>query len=58
MKRLQVFINNKWEFVFCRNPLKAIPITTDNRSKAIRGDQYSLEYFSNSYASLEFKIIK
>ena len=57
MKKLQVLIDSKWKYVFCRNELKALPITTENKSKAIRGNDNSLNYFSSKYASLDFKIV-
>ena len=61
-RNLQVFINDAWEYVFCRNELKALPVITKDRKKAIReehGDgQRLLNYFSNSYGSLEFRLTK
>lgn len=57
MKRLQVLINNRWEYVFCRNERKDIPIITKNRLKAIKGDKHSKEYFENKFGSLKFRII-
>lgn len=56
-KRLQVFVENEWKYVFCRNELKKLPIITDNRQNAIKGDNHSLQYFQSHYASLEFRII-
>lgn len=57
MKRLQVLINKKWEYVFCRNERKDLPIITNDKSKAIKGNNDSLEYFKNYFGSLEFRII-
>lgn len=57
MKRLQVLENGEWKYVFCRNELKRNPITTDDKSKAIKGDDHSLEYFSNKFGAHEFRII-
>jgi hypothetical protein len=57
MKRLQVLINGQWEYVFCRNELKRLPITTKDKLKAIRGNEDSLKYFKNHFGSLEFRII-
>ena len=57
MKRLQVFLNDQWEYVFCRNELKRNPIITSDKQKAIRGDKHSLEYFQSKYGFLEFRII-
>lgn len=58
MNRLQVFINNKWEYVFCRNELKSFPVITDDKLKAVRGDEYSLQYFESNFGNLKFKISK
>ena len=57
MKRLQVKIDNKWEYVFCRNARFVLPIVTKNKMKAIKGDSSSLDYFQNYFASQEFKIV-
>ena len=57
MKRLQVKIDNNWNYVFCRNELKRLPIVTDSKAKAIRGDQKSIKYFSRYFSNLEFRII-
>ena len=57
MKRLQVFLNDKWEYVFCRNELKRDPIITNDKLKAIKGDNNSLNYFQQNYGSLQFRII-
>jgi hypothetical protein len=55
-KTLQVLINGSWEYVFCRNPLKRNPITTKDKTKAIHGDDHSLEYFTNHFSEYTFKI--
>lgn len=56
MKRLQVLMNGEWEYVFCRNEKKANPITTKDNTKAIKGDEHSLNYFQTQYASHIFRI--
>lgn len=40
MKRLQVKINNEWKYVFCRNERKDLPIITDDKLNAIKGQIY------------------
>lgn len=57
MKRLQVLIGGKWEYVFCRNERNDIPIITKDKLKAIKGDKQSKEYFQNHFGSLQFRII-
>lgn len=57
MKRLQVKINNEWKYVFCRNERKDLPIITDDKLNAIKGDKQSKEYFENHFGTLEFRII-
>jgi hypothetical protein len=57
MKRLQVFINSKWEYVFCRNELKRDPIITKDKIKGIKGDNSSLEYFQRYFAGYDFRIV-
>ena len=56
MKRLQVLENGEWKYVFCRNELKRNPITTEDKNKAIKGDEHSLEYFSNKFGTHEFRV--
>ena len=60
MKKLQVLLNNEWQYVFCRNELKKLPVTTKEKKKAITerfGDgQKILDYFSKCYGSLEFRL--
>lgn len=58
MKRLQVLIDNNWHYVFCRNFLKRLPILTENRLKAIRGNEHSLKYFQDHFSELQFRIVK
>jgi hypothetical protein len=53
MKRLQVLLNNKWEYVFCRNVLYYDPIITRNRAKALSAS--ALPYFQARYASHSFR---
>lgn len=57
MKRLQVLVGDEWKYVFCRNELKRDPITTEDKTKAIKGDEHSMEYFNTKFASHEFRII-
>jgi len=56
-KRLQVLIDNNWEYVFCRNELKRNPITTKEKNNAIRGDDNSKAYFERYFSELTFRII-
>ena len=58
MKRLQVFLDNNWQYVFCRNELYNHPVITQNKNKAIKGNNHSLDYFSTKFANLEFRIYK
>ena len=51
MKRLQVLINDNWEYVFCRNERDNKPITTKDRLKAQKGNNDSLKYFSDKMSS-------
>ena len=53
MKRLQVKIDGKWEYVFCYDQWKQI-VTTKNRLKAL-GAKRDLEYFQAHYMSKEFR---
>jgi len=57
MKKLQVLINDSWEYVFCRNELKKLPITTKDKTKGIHGDENSLKYFQRFYSELDFRIV-
>ena len=61
MKRLQVLINGEWQYVFCKNELRNTPITTKDKSKAIRekyGDgERILESFKRQYGNLNFKLV-
>lgn len=56
--KMQVKINNIWQFVFCHNSLCSEPITTDNKDKAIAWHSNSIGYFTRKYANLEFRGIK
>ncbi len=42
MKTLQVFINNKWEYVFCNNEKFNFPIITNSKKFAIQGDEKNI----------------
>jgi len=52
-KRLQVFLDGKWQYVFCYNPQIGI-IVTPRRESAL--DQRDLEYFQNKFGNNEFRI--
>ena len=54
IKRLQVKINNNWEYVFCRNETKRDPIITKNPKLALRSRD--LEYFKSKFGNHEFRI--
>ena len=55
MKKLQVLIDNKWEYVFCRNVRIATPITTENKSEAINAHQHSFAYFTRFFPEFKFQ---
>lgn len=60
-RKLQVLIDNRWEYVFCRVEGKRLPITTKDSKKAIR-EKYGdgnriLEYFLEHYGNLKFRLI-
>ena len=61
MKRLQVLINNEWDYVFCTKEGVLLPIITKSKNKSIAdrfgNGKYMLKYFENKYASLEFRIV-
>ncbi|MFH1379253.1 MAG: hypothetical protein ABII23_03130 [bacterium] len=54
IKRLQVFINGQWDYVFCHNPSTGI-IITKHREKAIK--DHGLEYFKGKYGNHEFRLV-
>lgn len=54
-KKLQVYIEGKWMFVFCRNKGIRVPITTLDRDKAIPAHQHSLGYFTRFFPNLTFR---
>ena len=54
-KLLQVKIENHWHYVFCRNELKALPVITTDKSKALPAS--ALDYFQRYFASLNFRIV-
>lgn len=56
MKTLQVFINNKWEYVFCNNEKFNFSIITNSKKFAIRGDEKTLEEFKYSFVDFTFRI--
>jgi hypothetical protein len=58
MLRIQVFINNQWEYLFCRDERDNKPIITKDRLKAQKGTNDALQYFSNKMASFNFRISK
>lgn len=53
-KRLQVFKDNCWQYVFCYNRQYGI-IVTDDRKKALK--ERDLEYFQNKYGNNTFRVI-
>jgi len=53
--KLQVFKDNKWHYVFCRNVTQGI-ITTKVRKKALPG--HALDYFRSKFANDIFRISK
>ena len=53
--KLQVKIGKCWHYVFCRNKTLKSPVLTDKRSKAIKFNKDSLNYFSKHFGSLEFR---
>lgn len=58
MKRLQVYLNNEWKYVFCRNERFTYPVTCKDRRKAIKGDSHSLLYFERYFGNHKFRISK
>jgi len=55
MKRLQVYKDFGWKYVFCYNELQGI-ITTDDKRKALQ--ERDLEYFKNRFGNDQFRIVK
>jgi len=53
IKRLQVFMDGQWEYVFCHNPNTGL-VTTKHREKAIKGE--GLDYFKSKYGNHEFRV--
>ncbi len=53
--KMQVLINDQWEYVFCRNVKLDTPVTTDNKNKAITWHSHSIGYFTKLYANLQFR---
>lgn len=53
-KALQVKVGGTWEYVFCRNPLRADPIATQSRHKALPGR--ALTYFETKFPNHQFRI--
>lgn len=54
-RKLQVFIGNNWEYVFCHNGLQSNPVTTKEASKAIPFNSLSLAYFEMKHSEHNFK---
>lgn len=50
---LQVYKDNRWQYVFCHNEVEGI-ITTDKERNALTGND--LEYFSRRYANHKFRL--
>ena len=55
MKRLQVYKNSGWKYVFCYNELQGI-ITTKDKKKALK--ERDLVYFKNRFGNDQFRTIK
>jgi hypothetical protein len=55
MKRLQVLINGKWEYVFCHNAVrkKEYPVITKDKKKALKIDAF--DYIRNKYSDKIFR---
>lgn len=53
-KRLQVFKDNRWQYVFCYNRQYGI-IVTDNPLKALK--ERDLSYFQSKYSNYAFRVI-
>ena len=51
--RLQVFKDDKWQYVFCHNKRFGI-ITTADKNKALKGRDF--DHFSNHFSNHQFKI--
>lgn len=52
-KKLMVKVNGEWKYVFCRNILKAEPIITESRRKALTASD--IEYFQTHFGNHEFR---
>jgi hypothetical protein len=57
MSKLQVNLNGKWEYVFCRNELRRDPIITKYPSKAQPGDTETLKYFQDRFGNHQFRVV-
>lgn len=53
--KLQVKINGRWKYVFCRNTTMNDPVTTHDAQKAITGD--ALNCFQTNFANHEFRVV-
>jgi len=53
--KMQVFINNSWDYVFCLNASLKNPVITKDRKKAISWHSHSIAYFTNKFANLKFR---
>ena len=53
--RMQVKINNSWKYVFCRNALIDVPITTNDKTKAVNWHSNSIAYFTRMFGNLDFR---
>ena len=53
-KRLQVFKDGKWQYVFCYNAQTNEIITTNDYKKALK--PRDLEFFKNKYGNDKFRI--
>lgn len=53
MKKLQVYLDGKWQYVLCRNKAMRNPQTTPSRRKALDAD--AMPYFTMCYPGHAFK---
>lgn len=56
--KLQVFIDGQWHYVFCRNESMRLPVICQDKTKAIKGNAHSLQYFQSNYANNEFRLYR
>jgi hypothetical protein len=56
MKRLQVYKNDQWKYVFCFDVENRKVMTTMDRQIALKGDKQSIDYFESKLANNIFRI--